>query len=170
MTQPGNNSQPPSAEGGSPDEAGPQAASPGSPGGGRYRYSAGSPLDPDEGVHPEMCEPGCSPLPPGAAPASPADLIAMQERFSSARPEKPERLPSAKVEQVLDLIDRLDNSAAEDLEIALRLVSRLESFHDAMVEELRDDPEASHNQLIAWAIDADRLMRARLLLESVDLE
>ena len=71
---------------------------------------------------------------------------------------------------MLDLIDRLDNSAAQDLEIALRLVARLESFHDAMVEELRDDPEASHNQLIAWAIDADRLLRARLLLESIDLE
>jgi hypothetical protein len=167
MSQPGNNCQPPFAEGPSPDDAAPQAAS---PGGGRYRYSAGSPLDPDEGVHPEMREPAASPLPPGTAPASPADLIAMQDRFVHPRPEKPERQPSANVEEVLDLIDRLDNSAAEDLEIALRLVARLESFHDAMVEELRDDPEASHNQLIAWAIDADRLLRARLLLESIDLE
>ena len=46
----------------------------------------------------------------------------------------------------------------------------LESFHDDVVEELREDDDAKHSQIIAWSIDADRLMRSRILLESVDLD
>lgn len=94
----------------------------------------------------------------------------MQDNSSTPRPEKPERKPSAKVEQVLDLLDRLETGAAEDLDLVLKLVRKLENFHDHVVEEMRDDDEASHSQLIAWSIDADRLMRSRLLLESVDLD
>ena len=39
-----------------------------------------------------------------------------------------------------------------------------------IVDEMRKDDDASHNQLISWAIDADRLMQARILLGNVDLE
>ena len=35
---------------------------------------------------------------------------------------------------------------------------------------MQEDDGAKHSQIVAWAIDADRLMRSRLLLESVDLE
>jgi len=128
--------------------------------------------------NPTPSEPGnpgadATPAPGGSdVPASPTQLIAMQQDKppSSGRPEKPERQPSAKVRELFDLLDRLDTSAAEDLEIACRLVRRLEIFHDEVVEDLQEDAEASHSQLIAWAIDADRLLRSRLLLESVDLE
>ena len=71
---------------------------------------------------------------------------------------------------MLELLDRLETGAAEDLDLVQRLVRKLENFHDHVVEEMRDDDEASHSQLIAWSIDADRLMRSRLLLESVDLD
>ncbi|MFM7676085.1 MAG: hypothetical protein ACKO5F_10995 [Synechococcus sp.] len=135
---------------------------------GRYRYSGGKPADPNEGVHPEMVD--ADPSAPGAAgiPASPEELFAMQARLE--RPEKPERQLSAKVQEVLDLIDQLDTTAQEDQQIALTLLRQLEVFHDEVVEEMRDDEEARHSQIIAWAIDADRLMRSRILLESVDLE
>ena len=35
---------------------------------------------------------------------------------------------------------------------------------------MKDDEQAKHSQIVAWSIDADRLMRSRILLESVDLE
>ncbi|MEB3361987.1 MAG: hypothetical protein VKI42_07690 [Synechococcaceae cyanobacterium] len=170
----------------------PSAEEPGADGqprrSGRYRYSGGQPVDPDAGVHPEMraeaveaahaadatqrSSPAHASPEEAAAriPTSPAELLAMQDKPSSARDEKPERQESAKVRQVMELIDQLDTKAAEDLEIAFRLVRRLESFHDDVVNEMRDDEEASHNQLICWAIDADRLMQARILLGNVDLE
>lgn len=147
---------------------------------GRYRFCGGQPVDPDEGVHPEMRAEDAAALqrasrPSGisadeAVPSSPAELIAMQNEANKPRPEKPERQASANVSQVMELIDRLDTKAAEDLEIAFRLVRRLESFHDEVVDEMRQDDDASHNQLIQWTIDADRLMQARILLGTVDLQ
>ncbi|MCS5690637.1 hypothetical protein NZK33_01385 [Cyanobium sp. FGCU-6] len=102
-------------------------------------------------------------------PNTPQELIAMQQS-KPERPEKPERRKSEKVEQVLDLIGNLDSSDGEDLEIALVIVGHLERMHDEVVAEMRDDDNARHTQIIRWAVDADRLYRARLLLESVDLE
>jgi hypothetical protein len=86
------------------------------------------------------------------------------------RPQKPEKHTSAKVNEVLALISKLDTSSLEDQQIALSLVRGLESFHDGVVEEMRDDHDAKHSQIIAWSIDADRLMRSRMLLESIDLD
>ena len=141
---------------------------------GRYRFCAGRPVNPDEGVHPEMRTDTAASnsgrlADSEAIPSSPAELIAMQDKSNPPRPEKPNRQTSVHVTQVMELIDKLDTKAAEDLEIALRLVRRLESFHDEVVDEMRGDADASHNQLISWAIDADRLMQARILLENVDL-
>lgn len=115
-----------------------------------------------------MTKPIAAPVGAGI-PNSPQELIAMQES-KPERPEKPERKRSEKVQQVLDLINSLDTSHGEDLQIALAIVAHLERMHDEVVAEMRDDEDASHNQLIAWSIDADRLMRSRLMLESVDLE
>ena len=155
----------------SPSPSDPSGAGAGARPSGRYRYCAGRPLDPSEGVHPDLASAAAPASAASGVPASPAELIAMQNQPpASARPEKPERQPSAKVAEVMARIDQLDTSAAEDLQIVRQLVRRLECFHDEVVEELRSDDEASHAQLIAWAIDADRLMRSRLLLDSVDLE
>lgn len=138
------------------------------PRGGRYRYEAGKPVDPDAGVHPEMAE--CQPT-AGAAgiPGSPDELIAMQHSRPS-RPEKPDFELSAKVKQVLELIDRLETDAHEDQQIALALISQLEKMHVEVVEDLQDDATAKHGQIVSWAIDADRLLRCRMLLESIDLD
>ena len=136
---------------------------------GRYRFQRDRALDPDDGVHPEMvsAEPAASVS--RAIPDSPDQLIAMQRSQRPERPEKPEHQPSARLQQVLDLIDQLDTSAAEDQQLALQLVRRLEQFHDDVVNDLREDEEASHSQIVSWAIDADRLYRCRMLLESVAL-
>lgn len=149
-------------------KAGSQANEPRRPRG-RYRFQGGEPLDPNAGVHPEMST-GEDTAPVGAGiPNTPQELMAMQEN-KPERPEKPERQQSAKVKEVLDLIEKLDSSAAEDQQIALTLVRRLESFHDDVVAEMKDDDEAKHSQIVSWAVDADRLYRARMLLENVDLE
>jgi hypothetical protein len=143
---------------------------------GRYRFCAGRPVDPSEGLHPELADTAQAvPLAAGI-PSSPQELIAMQSNDNmpdndrAERPEKPERSRSAKVNEVLELISKLETSGLEDQQIALSLVRGLESFHDGVVEELRDDDDAKHSQIIAWSIDADRLMRSRILLESVDLD
>ena len=95
----------------------------------------------------------------------------MQENQSEKeRPEKPEHQQSAKVKQVLELIEKLDTSSAEDQQLALNLVRKLEDFHDDVVAEMKDDAEAKHSQIISWSVDADRLYRCRMLLNSVELE
>lgn len=177
MSQTSNSHPQPSADGQRGEGSTPAPAPGGSPArpSGRYRFCGGQPVDPAEGVHPEMlaaeAAAGGAETTAGAGiPASPAALIALQDPAHQPRPEKPESPASASVLQVMELIDRLDTRAADDLEIAYRLVRRLESYHDDVVQELRNDSEASHSQLIAWAVDADRLMQARNLLASVVLD
>ena len=136
----------------------------------RYRFRNGKPVDPAEGLHPEMADLDQVPLPSCPIPTSPDALIAMQSKSSNERPEKPVRQQSAKVKQVVDLIESLDTSSHEDQQIALMLVRHLERMHDDIVDEMRDDSDAKHSQIVAWAVDADRLMRCRNLLESVDLD
>ena len=143
---------------------------------GRYRFCAGRPVDPSEGLHPELADTAQAVHLAAGIPSSPQELIAMQSNDNipdndrAERPEKPERSRSAKVNEVLELISKLETSGLEDQQIALSLVRGLESFHDGVVEELREDNDAKHSQIIAWSIDADRLMRSRILLESVDLD
>lgn len=139
---------------------------------GRYRFRRGRSLDPHEELHPEMAEQAVE---SGAGvPNTLDELIAMQENNppNAGHPQKPDRSDkaTAKVKQVLERIDELETSAAEDLEIALTLVRQLEEFHDKVVAEMQDDPEAKHGQIAAWAIDADRLMHCRIFLNSIDLE
>ena len=136
----------------------------------RYRFCNGKPIDPAEGLHPEMADLDQVPLPSCPIPTSPDALIAMQSKSSNERPEKPVRQQSAKVKQVFDLIESLDTSSHEDQQIALMIVRHLERMHDDIVDEMRDDSDAKHSQIVAWAVDADRLMRCRHLLESVDLD
>ena len=138
---------------------------------GRYRFQRGEAVNPNEGVHPEMVDTQAASCAGAGIPNSPQDLIAMQEnRPEKERPEKAERQQSPKVKEILDLIEKLETTAAEDQEVALTLVRRLEGFHDEMVDELKDDETAKHSQIVSWAIDADRLYRCRMLLDSVDLE
>ena len=136
--------------------------------GGRYRFFGGRFADPNEGVHPEMVDLDGTAADSSGIPDSPDALIAMQEN-KPERPEKPERIHSAKVKQVLDLMEKLETSADDDQQIALAILRQLERFHDGVVEEMREDEEAKHSQIAAWAVDADRLMHCRIFLESIDL-
>jgi hypothetical protein len=139
---------------------------------GRYRFQAGRPVDPDDGVHPELRSSALNDTtatPSIAIPNSPDQLIAMQEN-KPERHEKGAQPRSPKVSQVLEQIEKLETNAYEDQQIALALVRHLEQFHDNVVEEMQEDSEAKHSQIVSWAIDADRLMRCRMLLDSVDLD
>ncbi len=136
---------------------------------GRYRFRSGQPLDPDAGVHPEMVGDDAEVSVNSDIPNSPEQLIAMQDN-KQVRPEKPDRSQSAKVKQVLELMEQLETSAHDDQQIALEIVRHLERFHDEVVEEMQDDTDAKHSQIAAWAVDADRLMHCRIVLESIDLE
>ena len=136
---------------------------------GRYRYQAGQPVDPNEGDHSELLNSALADTPAIAIPNSPDQLIAMQEN-KPERHEKHSRPTSPKVSQVLEQIEKLDTNAYEDQQIALTLVRHLEQFHDNVVEELQDDNDAKHAQIVSWAIDAERLMRCRMLLENIDLD
>lgn len=142
---------------------------------GRYRFCGGQPLDPSEGASAEPQHPEYQAEEPLATvsvgvPDSPAQLFAMQDNNPNPRPEKGSRQPAAKVQQVLELLDTLELDPVDDLDLATRLVRRLEGYHDSVVIDLRDDDGANHDQIIAWAVDADRLMRSRILLESIDLD
>jgi hypothetical protein len=139
------------------------------PSSGRYRFQAGQPVDPNEGVHPELLNNAFAESPSIAIPNSPDQLIAMQEN-KPERHEKGAQPRSPKVSQVLEQIEKLETNAYEDQQIALALVRHLEQFHDNVVEEMQEDSEAKHSQIVSWAIDADRLMRCRMLLDSVDLD
>lgn len=136
---------------------------------GRYRFQAGQPVDPNEGVHPELLNNAFAESPSIAIPNSPDQLIAMQEN-KPERHEKGAQPRSPKVSQVLEQIEKLETNAYEDQQIALALVRHLEQFHDNVVEEMQEDSEAKHSQIVSWAIDVDRLMRCRMLLDSVDLD
>ena len=139
------------------------------PSSGRYRFQAGQPVDPNEGVHPELLNNAFAESPSIAIPNSPDQLIAMQEN-KPERHEKGAQPRSPKVSQVLEQIEKLETNAYEDQQIALALVRHLEQFHDNVVEEMQEDSEAKHSQIVSWAIDVDRLMRCRMLLDSVDLD
>ena len=139
------------------------------PSSGRYRFQAGQPVDPNEGVHPELLNNAVAESPSIAIPNSPDQLIAMQAK-KPERHEKGAQPRSPKVSQVLEQIEKLETNAYEDQQIALALVRHLEQFHDNVVEEMQEDSEAKHSQIVSWAIDADRLMRCRMLLDSVDLD
>jgi hypothetical protein len=102
-------------------------------------------------------------------PASPDELLARQ-LLRAERPEKPGRRRSEKVERLLRLLKGLELNAWESQQITLTLLHRLENFHDHVVAELRDDAGASHSEIARWSVDADRLYRARMIVESIELE
>ena len=83
---------------------------------GRYRFCAGRPVDPDEGVHPEMrtdaAAAGSSsrPTDSDATPASPAALIAMRDQCDHPSPREPEgqiRLDTTNPVRRVVQVDRL---------------------------------------------------------------
>ena len=88
-----------------------------------------------------------------------------------SRPEKTgkgEPIPP-KVKKALDWLSDLECSPAEEKAIALAILLNLEQFHDETVEEMVNANESERSQLAAWAVDADRLMLARRLLEGIEL-
>lgn len=96
----------------------------------------------------------------------------MQRRAAEqSRPQKSAKgeKPSPKVQKVLDWWGEQELSPADDKEIALAILRRLEQFHDETVEEMVNGDDSKRSQLAAWAVDADRLMLCRVFLEGIEL-
>jgi len=71
---------------------------------------------------------------------------------------------------------RCDRSAGSDSDSVDELVDLFEphgfhheAYHDGVVEGLRDNTDTDHSKIWAWTFDAERLMRCKLLLKSVEL-
>jgi hypothetical protein len=81
---------------------------------------------------------------------TPEELIAMQKN-KPERPDKPERQQSPKVKQVLELIEKLDTTAAEDQQFTMDVVRQLERLHYSVVVEMQNDADARYSQIVSWA-------------------
>lgn len=73
------------------------------------------------------------------------------------------------MERALALLSAQDLSPWESQQIALALLQQLESYHQGVVREMHDAPQSTPAQVACWAIDGDRLMHCRRLLESITL-
>jgi hypothetical protein len=105
-----------------------------------------------------------------AVPSTIQALLALQEiQPNNYGPVAKSESDSGKVQEALRRIMDLSTSPLEDQQIALALIGRLESLHQAVVQQLQQDPEASHSQITHWSIDSDRLLHARNMLANVDL-
>ncbi len=101
-------------------------------------------------------------------PSTPGELVAMQQLVGERQPT-PAAGGDDRVAQTLALLRSHDLNPWECQQITLALLQQLESYHQAVVAELHDTPGGTPAQVACWAIDGDRLMHCRRLLESVTL-
>lgn len=135
---------------------------------GRYRFQLGQALNPHEDQHPEMRE-QLNDI-SAEVPSTIEELLAMQviSNQNIGNINKSVKATN-KVKMVLDMIKKIETNAAEDQEIALTILKHLEKFHDTTVENMLEEEENEQSQLVAWSVDADRLMHCRILLEKIRL-
>jgi hypothetical protein len=136
-----------------------------------FRRDSRSNRHPGEQPNPEM---GASHQridnPDAKVPTTIQELLALQEiQPNNYGPVAKSESDSSKVQEALRRIMELSTSPLEDQQIALALIGRLESLHQAVVQQLQQDPDASHSQITHWSIDSDRLLHARNMLTNVDL-
>jgi hypothetical protein len=105
---------------------------------------------------------------PDPVPSSPEELFARQQR-RPARPQSDKASGGDSVATVLTLLRQRGAGNAEKRQIGLALLGELECFHDHVVQELARDSQASDSEIARWAVEADRLYRARKILETVEL-
>ena len=82
-----------------------------------------------------------------------------------------EVLPSSvRVDQWLERIGALGCTPWETQQLCLALVAYLEEYHHQVLTTMEGgDQQATPAQVACWAIDGDRLMHCRRLLESLTL-
>jgi hypothetical protein len=141
----------------------------------RFRRGNSSRNSPNENRGP-FPKPSAAPNPEPKAPVETSapgtiqELLAMQHlQPGKYGPVAKADNGSGKVQQILECIAELSTSPLEDQQIALALIGRLEGLHQAAVQQLQQDPEASHRSITLWSIDADRLLHSRNMLTNVDL-
>lgn len=77
--------------------------------------------------------------------------------------------PEDRVAQVLALLRARELNPWESQQIALNLLQQLEAYHQGVLAEMQNSPDSTAAQMACWAIDGDRLMHCRRLLESITL-
>lgn len=100
---------------------------------------------------------GCSPGHP-PVPSTPRELVAMQRLG-----------PEERLATLLAQLRSRGLSPWESQQLALNLLQQLENYHHAVLAEMQDTADNTAAQVACWAIDGDRLMQARRLLESITL-
>ncbi len=101
-------------------------------------------------------------------PATPAELVALQS-FTGACPSLQEQAARVRVAEGLALLRAQQLNPWECQQVALALLQQLESYHQSVVAEMHDASQSTPAQVACWAIDGDRLMHCRRLLESITL-
>lgn len=90
-------------------------------------------------------------------PNSPSELLKLQSTMSE------------KVSKVVHLIDELEISPAEMLDLGLRICGFLEQLHEDCIQDHVDFSESDRESLVAWAKDAERLSQCVELLRAIRL-
>lgn len=101
-------------------------------------------------------------------PSTPGELVAMQRPAHDILTPPPLD-DETRLALVLELLRAQNLNPWECQQIALALLQQLEAYHQAVVAEMHDTPQSTPAQVACWAIDGDRLMHCRRLLESITL-
>ncbi len=101
-------------------------------------------------------------------PSTPGELMAMQQRLSQSQPPEPP-CSEQRVAQALRQLQSLGLNIWESQQIAVALLQQLEEYRQGVVAELHDTAGSPPAEVACWAIDGDRLMHCRRLLESITL-
>jgi hypothetical protein len=101
-------------------------------------------------------------------PSTPGELLAMQQACGEPEQRQPP-CDDAAVAGTMARQQALDLNAWESQQLALELIRQLEAYHKGVVAEMHASADNTPAQLACWAIDGDRLMQCRRLLESITL-
>jgi len=99
-------------------------------------------------------------------PSTPGELLALQQAGGEPERRQPDEAPVA---AALARLQALELNAWESQQLALALIRQLEAYHQGVVAEMHAAADGTSAQLACWAIDGDRLMHCRRLLESITL-
>lgn len=64
------------------------------------------------------------------------------------------------MQETLRRVVDLSINPLKDQQIKLAFIGRLASLHQAVLQQLRQDPDANYSQMTYWSIDTDQLMHA----------
>ena len=125
-------------------------------------------MDPDEGLHLEIQDPG---VVEALLPHTPKDLINMQASSASpSRPDKPIKndKTTLKTKQALDFLEKRAVASRKTSRWLFPFFATSSRITMMRWGELIESTDGKRSQVSAWAVDADQLMLAGFL-EGIEL-